>query len=328
MADINSLCESVFSVNTSIFDQLALEIFRLQYERNEVYSGFVNALDINTDSVAKVTEIPFLPISFFKTHHVKTGNWKASDTFQSSGTTEAKTSKHHIYNIDFYLNNCLSGFEAQYGAADSYTILALLPSYFERGNSGLIAMVNYLIKCSKTAFSGFYLDEYQQLYERLKFLKVTKDKTLLIGVTFALLDFAEAFKIDFPDLIVMETGGMKGRGKEVIREDVHKSLCAAFGVERIHSEYGMTELCSQAYSPGGGIFLPASTMKVMGRDLNDPFHYPFEGRNAGLNVIDLANIHTCAFVETQDMGRVYKDGSFQVKGRIDNSEIRGCNLLL
>lgn len=328
MSDINSLYERIFSVNPSTFDKLALDIFKVQYEGNKVYSDFVNALGVDAYEVKAVSQIPFLPIEFFKSHEVKTGNWISAQTFESSGTTASKTSQHYVYNIDLYLKSCLLGFKTVYGPVGDYAILALLPSYLERGNSGLVTMVNSLIKHSNSDYSGFYLNELQQLHEQLKKLKQSGQKTILLGVTFALLDFVAEYSMDFPDLIVMETGGMKGRREEMVREDVHRVLKDAFGVNKVHSEYGMTELFSQAYSSGEGIFRPMRTMKVMMRDLNDPLHYPFKGRNGGLNVIDLANVHTCSFIETQDMGQVYENGSFQIKGRIDNSDVRGCNLMI
>ena len=328
MPDANSLYKRVFSVDPSTFDLLALDVFRYQYKHNPLYAEFVNALNVQVDEVSDLSQIPFLPIEFFKSHRIKTGNWNVAQTFESSGTTGSIPSKHHVRELEVYLKNCLRGFESAYGSVKDYTILALLPSYLERGNSGLITMVEHLIKCSQSTQSGFYLDEFQQLHHQLTCLKAKGQSTILLGVTFALLDFSEGFSFDFPDLIIMETGGMKGRREEMIRTDIHSQLKLAFGVEVVHSEYGMTELFSQAYSKGEGVFRPMRTMKVMARDLNDPLHYPITGKVGGLNVIDLANIHSCAFIATQDMGVVYKNGDFEVMGRMDNSEIRGCNLMV
>ncbi len=328
MPDINSLSQRIISVNSLTFDDLALEIFRLQFDQNLVYRSFAQALGKQPNGVMKVDDIPFLPIEFFKTQNVKSGKWNAECIFESSGTTNSNTSRHHVFDEGFYLKNALMGFEESYGSLDDYTILALLPSYLERSNSGLISMVNFFIKKTNNAESGFFLNEFDVLKEKLLSLRDQGTKVILIGVTFGLLDFCDAHTINFPDLIVMETGGMKGRREEMIREDVHDVLKKSFNVGQIHSEYGMTELFSQAYSKGSGVFRPTATMKVIGRDLNDPLSYPYAGRNSGLNIIDLANFSTCSFVETKDMGSVNEDGSFEVKGRIDNAELRGCNLMV
>lgn len=328
MPDINSLSQRIISVNSLTFDDLALEVFKLQYDQNPVYRSFVDALGKQPTEIKSADEIPFLPIEFFKTKNVKTGEWNTDCVFESSGTTQTQTSQHQVFDEAFYLQNCLNAFESAYGAIKDYTVLALLPSYLERSNSGLISMVNFFIKETNKPSSGFFLNEFEALYDLLLSLRDQKKKVLLIGVTFGLLDFSEAFQMSFPDLIVMETGGMKGRREEMIREDVHKVLRGAFDVEQIHSEYGMTELFSQAYSHGAGVFKPSKTMRVIARDLNDPLTYPFSGRNGGLNIIDLANFKTCSFIETKDMGMVHEDGTFEVRGRIDNAELRGCNLMM
>lgn len=328
MLDTNSLIERIFYVNSSTFDDLALDIFQFQYRSNPVYRAYVNALGKSKESIKSLVDIPFLPIEFFKTQNVKCGKWNAEHVFESSGTTQSIASRHQVFSIDYYLESCTRGFEERYDSIEGYAILALLPSYLERGNSGLITMADHFIKKSNSSYSGFFLNEHGELNDRLLSLKKENRKTLLLGVTFGLLDFADRFSLDFPGLIVMETGGMKGRREEMIRQDVHSVLMNAFNVNEIHSEYGMTELFSQAYSKGEGIFKPARTMKVMARDLNDPLHYPLFGKNGGLNVIDLSNFNTCSFIETKDMGVVSKDGSFEVKGRIDNSETRGCNLMV
>lgn len=328
MLDINSLSQRIISVNSLTFDDLALEIFRFQFDHNPTYRSFVQALGKQVSDINEVDDIPFLPIEFFKTKNVQTGEWNTETVFESSGTSQMQPSKHAVFNEEYYLKNCLNGFEEVYGNLEGYTILALLPSYLERGNSGLISMVNYFIKQSGNHKSGFFLNEWESLNDTLVSLRDQGRKVLLIGVTFGLLDFTEKFQMSFPELIVMETGGMKGRREEMIRSDVHAVLKEAFDIEKVHSEYGMTELFSQAYSHGEGIFFPSRTMKVISRDLNDPLAYPFKGRNGGLNVIDLANFMTCSFIETKDMGEVFEDGSFEVRGRIDNAELRGCNLMM
>ncbi|OEK01746.1 acyl transferase [Roseivirga sp. 4D4] len=328
MPDINSLSERIISVNSLTFDELALEVFRLQFQHNPVYQSYAQALGRKLDDVNNINDIPFLPIEFFKTKNVKTGEWNTERVFESSGTTQSQTSKHHVFNEAFYLQSCLSGFEEMYGPVEDFTVLALLPSYLERANSGLISMVNHFITKSGKPKSGFFLNDIKALRDTLTSLQGSGEKVLLIGVTFGLLDFCETYEVNFPELIVMETGGMKGRREEMVREDVHEVLKTSFGVSTIHSEYGMTELFSQAYSQKKGIFRPSRTMKVIARDLNDPLTYPFAGRNGGLNIVDLANFKTCSFIETKDMGVVYQDGSFEVKGRIDNAELRGCNLMV
>lgn len=328
MLNTNSLHQRIFSVNTTTFDELSLEIFRFQYDQNTLYRTFINTLGKRLEDIVKVDDIPFLPIEFFKTENVKTGEWNTETVFESSGTSQQVTSKHQVFNEEFYLRNSLNAFQAIYGGISDFAILALLPSYLERGNSGLISMVNHFIDKTDTADSGFFLNEFDELSAMLLSLKERGQKTILWGVTFALLDFAAEFQVNFPELIIMETGGMKGRREEMIRSDVHDVLKKAFHVKNIHSEYGMTELFSQGYSFGEGVFKPAHTMKVLVRDLNDPLDYPYHGKTGGLNIIDLANVNTCSFIETKDMGIVNKDGSFEVKGRIDNAEIRGCNLMV
>ena len=327
MTKNNSLSDRINSVKDMTFESVAIDLFHHQYQHNRVYQHYVNILGREPQNVTQLCDIPFLPISLFKKFDVKTGEWLEETVFESSGTTGSVNSKHLVRNESSYIAGCLETFEAMYGPLGQYQLLALLPSYLERGNSGLVSMVNAFVSRAKDG-SGFYLNEYQELYDQLQKAKEIGISTILWGVTFALLDFIEAFEIQFPELIVMETGGMKGRREEMIRADVHSLLKSAFGVKEIHSEYGMTELFSQAYSKGGGIFSPSRIMKVMARDLNDPFNYPLVQRTGGLNIIDLANYNTCAFIETQDMGRVYENGTFEVLGRVDNSEMRGCNLMI
>ncbi len=314
------------------FEQIALDIFRFQAQENPIYSQFIAHLGVKIDNVKSISEIPFLPIEFFKNKKVVTKYYYLPDNefnvFRSSGTTGMQRSTHYLYNIGLYEKSFFQGFEFFYGKANDYVILALLPSYLERGDSSLIYMARSLIMASGHNESGFYLYDYERLYNRLVYLRDKGKKILLLGVSFALLEFAEKYHIQGADLIVMETGGMKGRKKEMVREELHSILREAFGVEAIHSEYGMTELLSQAYSQGHGIFRTPAWMRVMIRDMNDPLSYVEQGRSGGINVIDLANVYSCAFIETKDIGRQTADGSFTVLGRFDNSDLRGCNLLV
>lgn len=327
MLENNSLRERINSVDSSTFESVALAVFNWQYSHNPLYQLYVDSLGRLPEEINRVNQIPFLPISFFKSFEIKTGVWEKETVFESSGTTGSISSKHYIKDEVYYLEGCKKTFQDHYGPIEQYQILAQLPSYLERGNSGLISMVNAFMQDAIPG-SGFYLNELDELKTQLEKAKLAGVPTILWGVTFALLDFAEACQIDFPELIVMETGGMKGRRKEMIRQDVHQTLQDAFGVPQIHSEYGMTELFSQAYSKEGGIYTPSRIMKVVPRDLNDPLDYPYKARRGGLNIIDLANYNTCSFIETQDLGVVNEDGTFEVLGRIDNSEIRGCNLMI
>jgi len=310
------------------FDELALDLFSYQAQYNAIYSKYISARGIDPLDVVGIEHIPFLPISFFKTHEIKSEQWASEYTFESSGTTGAETSKHHVRSLNTYLQNSNRIFESTYGNVKDYHFLALLPSYLERGNSSLVFMMDHFIKKSNSEYSGFYLDERDELIEVLEKLKQDKDrKTILVGVTFALLDLIENRQLQFPDLLIMETGGMKGRRKEMIREEVHASLRQGFGTTNIHSEYGMTELMSQAYSKSSGIFHENTRMKIVVRDVNDPLLILQEGKTGGINVIDLANIHSCAFIETQDMGKKLSASTFEVLGRFDNSDIRGCSLI-
>lgn len=328
MLEFNSLIERIKTIKPDQFESLALDVFKLQYQHNEVYRKWCTSLGKTPENVNELERIPFLPIEFFKSHTIMAGKWEAETTFESSGTTGADSSKHLVRDEAFYLENCRVAFEQVYGSLKDYVILALLPSYLERGNSGLVSMVNYFIQKTGSEDSGFYLNEFHLLKDKLLQLHTTGKKVLLWGVTFALLDFAESYSIDFPELIIMETGGMKGRREELVRTEVHEKLRSAFGVESIHSEYGMTELFSQAYSKGDGVFEPSHTMRVIGRDVNDPLSYPSSNKTTALNIIDLANFYTCSFIETKDLGSVDMEGRFEVKGRMDNSDLRGCNLLV
>ncbi len=306
------------------FDDLALAVFRYQSQTNPVYKTFLHHLSIDMDNVKSIGQIPFLPVSMFKKHKVKSGNWKEEKIFESSSTSGSITSKHYLSDLDLYLENARNDFEESYGDLKDYCFMALLPSYLERNNSSLVFMVDYFIK--KSGCGGFYKYDYDKLLEDVKTYNGSK-KIVLIGVTYALLEMALKNTIDLSDLIIMETGGMKGRRKELPRAEVHRILKNAFGVDQIHSEYGMTELLSQSYSKGDGIFKTSRTMKILFSDIYDPFSYVDIGRQGKINVIDIANFDTCSFLATDDLGRNLGDGKFEVLGRTDESDIRGCNLL-
>lgn len=319
----------VFSISDQQqFAACALQTFRFQAQNCAVYREFVTNLKVDIDAVHTIEKIPFLPISFFKSHEVLSSVDPVQVTFTSSGTTGMINSRHLVTDVSWYEESFRRAFELFYGDIRNYCVLALLPSYLEREGSSLIYMAEDLVKRSENPDSGFYLYNHEDLFAQLKKQQQAKKPTLLIGVTFALLDFVDQHPIDFPELIVMETGGMKGRRKEMIREELHQTLCNGFGVSAIHSEYGMTELLSQAYSNGGGIFNCPPWMKIIARDTNDPMTLLDNDKTGGINVIDLANINACSFIATQDLGRVYQDGSFEVLGRFDNADIRGCNLLI
>lgn len=319
----------VFSIgNEQQFNGAALQVFRFQAEHCTVYKEFITNLGVKPADVTGIEKIPFLPISFFKSHEVVSGTDAVQITFTSSGTTGMINSKHLVTDISWYEESFRRAFEIFYGDVKDYCVLALLPSYLEREGSSLIYMAQDLVTRSENVDSGFYLYNQDELYQQLKMQQLVGKPTLLIGVTFALLGFVEQYQLNFPELIIMETGGMKGRRKEMIREELHQILCKGFGVKSIHSEYGMTELLSQAYSKGEGIFNCPPWMRIITRDTNDPMSKLSGTQTGGINVIDLANINSCSFIATQDLGKVYGDGSFEVLGRFDNSDIRGCNLLI
>ncbi|MCO5936345.1 acyl transferase [Mucilaginibacter sp. RB4R14] len=321
--------EQIFAINNEeSFTKTALQVFQYQAANCDVYKAFIGGLKADPDVVKSLENIPFLPVEFFKAHNVVTSAEPVDVVFTSSGTTGMITSSHHVTDVSWYVESFRRAFQLFYGDIKNYTVLALLPAYLEREGSSLIYMAQDLITQSDNADSGFYLYNHEELHTKILQQNALGKPTLLIGVTFALLDFIDTYKVDFPKLIVMETGGMKGRRKEMIREELHASLCAGFGVNAIHSEYGMTELLSQAYSKGGGIFNCPPWMKIITRDTNDPFTLVGTGKTGGVNIIDLANINSCSFIATQDLGRVYEDSSFEVLGRFDNSDIRGCNLLI
>ncbi len=310
------------------FRKVALEIFKHQAERNIVYSEFVRSLHIDPNGVGEIENIPFLPVEIFKSKTVVTGDETHEHIFTSSGTTDENVSRHFIKDLLFYEKIFSEIFSRFYGNPDQYTLLALLPSYLERNGSSLVYMAEKLIQQTNNSASGFYLYEHEKLHSELIRLKNEKKKAILLGVTYALLDFCSDYPINFPELIVMETGGMKGKRKEMVREEVHDQLCKGFGVEKIHSEYGMTELLSQAYSAGDGIFKCPPWMRIHIRDPYDPMMPAGINKSGGINIIDLANVDSCSFLSTQDLGKVYKDYSFEVIGRFDFSDIRGCNLMI
>jgi len=320
--------ENIFHPYSDLdFEEHALALFRYQYENNEVYHSFCNILKISIESINTLAQIPFLPISFFKTHQVKTGDFVPDLEFWSSGTTGNETSKHFIKDAALYEHSFWNGFEYFYGDPRNYCFLALLPNYLEQKCSSLTYMMNRFISDSKYAESGFYLYNYEELFEKLAILREKKTKTVLFGVSFALLDFADKFTLYFPDLMVFETGGMKGRRPEMVKEELHQTLCNSFGVKKIHSEYGMCELLSQAYSNGNNLFTTPSWMKLLLRDEKDPFSCNPTLSSGAINVIDFANIHSCAFIATDDLGKRAPNGMIEILGRLDATQIRGCNLL-
>ena len=319
----------IFSIaTTKSFEKMALKVFRFQYDHNAVYQEFCNLVKRDKSNVKALTDIPFLPIQFFKSHKILSSQEPEAITFTSSGTTGMFTSKHLVTNINFYKQSFQTAFSQFYGSVENYVILALLPSYLEREGSSLIYMVEDMIAESNHRESGFYLHNYDQLICKLEELDKSGQNVLLIGVTYALLDLIEKQSFHLKNTIIMETGGMKGKRKELIREELHQLLCNGFGVSSIHSEYGMTELLSQAYSFGAGVFECPPWMSVLIRDPEDALTYVSDGKTGGINVIDLANINSCSFIATQDLGKKNPNHSFEVLGRFDASDIRGCNLMV
>lgn len=334
---------------------MALSVFKFQFANNQVYRNYVTALKVNADKIIDLEQIPFMPIEFFKTHilisdstnenqearikrqetsgkkqEVRIKNQESRDKSQSEVFTSSGSiqSKHYVSDISIYEKSYRKGFELFYGNIEDYCVLALLPSYLDREGSSLIYMAEDLINKSKHSASGFYLNNYDELILKLKELEFQNQKIILLGVTYALLDLIEIQKFQLKHTIIMETGGMKGKRTEMVREELHAVLCEGFGVNEIHSEYGMTELLSQAYSMGKGVFHCPPWMKVLIRDTNDPFSFLPHNKTGGINVIDLANINSCSFIATQDLGKSFSELSFEVLGRFDNSDIRGCNLLI
>ena len=318
----------IFTISSAKeFENVAIETFQFQHKNVKVYREFCDLLKVNSSTVKSVKDIPFLPIQFFKSHQVISENATIEKVFTSSGTTGSITSKHYISNITLYKKSFTKAFTQFFDKIENLTILALLPSYLERDGSSLVYMVDELIKQSNNSHSGFYLDNTSDLIEKLEFLEKTNQKTILLGVSYALLDLMEAKQFQLKNTIIMETGGMKGRRKEMVKEELHSILKKGFGVSKIYSEYGMTELLSQAYSNGNGFFTCPSWMKIMTRDTEDAQTYITQ-KTGGINVIDLANLYSCSFIATQDLGKVYLDGSFEILGRFDDSDIRGCNLMI
>jgi len=318
-----------WTIDTAIgFENLALEVFRFQYENNAVYRSFCDLINCNPVEVKSTEEIPHLPISFFKSKKVCSFPQTDVPFFSSSNTGGSLSSKHFYRSLTDYKMSFRKGFEYFYGPIQSYTVLALLPSYMERKGSSLIYMAEDMIQNSQQPESGFYLNQWESLKDRILKLEEKGQKTLLLGVSFALLDLMEHYAFDLQHTLVMETGGMKGRRKEMTREALHDRLKKGFGCSKIHSEYGMTELFSQAYSKGDGLFECPPWMRVSARENQDPFHRLPWGQTGGLNIIDLANKDSCAFIATDDLGKVHSKTQFEVMGRLDSSEIRGCNLMV
>jgi hypothetical protein len=333
--DRSALLRAITAVRPDNFEALALDVFRYQAAHNPLYARYLELLRFDAASIPNSQfsilnsqfPLPFLPISFFKTHDVKTGQWDGETTYTSSATTSQTPSRHAVRHTDFYLENARRGFAQHYGDLSEWCVLALLPAYLERQGSSLVAMADDFIRRSKHPDSGFFLHDFERLRSVLLHCKQLNTKTLLLGVSFALLDFAEQCPMDLRGVTVMETGGMKGRRREITRSELHQILCGAFQLEAVHSEYGMTELLSQAYALGGPLFSPAPTMRVLAHEINDPFCPVPHGRTGLLHIVDLANVDTCSFISTEDLGRVYADGRFEVLGRLDAAELRGCNLM-
>ena len=323
-----SKLEEKIKSNNYDFDTLALEIFQFQYKYNKVYHRFVDLSKIKAEDITTIEHIPFLPVQFFKTYQIYTGEHQPDFYFESSGTTQTINSKHYIQDLSLYLHTFLNGFKQFYGNIENYNVIALLPNYLERSHSSLVYMADELIKRSRSPYSGFYLYDFDKLDKILKTTKTDSRKTLLLGVTFALLDFAEQYPQDLSYYIIMETGGMKGRKKEMTRQEVHHILKQAFKVDAIHAEYGMSELLSQAYSKQDGQYRTIKSMRVLCRDMYNPKSYLACGERGLLNIIDLSNLYSCSFIATQDIGITYSNTHFEVLGRMDNAEIRGCNLMV
>lgn len=319
---------AIFSIDSpSEFRSVSLDVFRFQFYNNPVYHKFCQYLQKTPESVTTLEEIPFLPIEFFKSHRILSSKEPVEIVFTSSGTTGQERSQHLVTDCSYYTQSFREAFHHFYGNVEDYAILALLPSYLERKGSSLIYMANDLIKTSKSLHSGFYLNDFDTLKVKLNDLERKAQKTILIGVSFALLELVEHHSFELRHTIVMETGGMKGRRKEMIRAELHDKLKTGFGVPKIHSEYGMTELLSQAYSHGDGIFNCPPWMQILIRDPEDPFTILPNGKTGGINVIDLANLNSCSFIATQDLGKNSAGGT-EIMGRFDHSDIRGCNLLI
>lgn len=324
----DQLARNITELTPESFDAVALEVFRYQADRNQIYARYLKLLRVEAGDVLHRTDIPHLPISLLKGYLIQSGDWEPVLTFTSSGTTAATASRHALRDKQWYRLLARQTFEQRYGALSGRAVLALLPAYLERSGSSLVFMADDFIKRSGHPASGFYLDDLQALSTALAKLVKNNTPTLLIGVSFALMDLADRFAQPLGNTLVMETGGMKGRRREITRRELHRHLRDAFQVAAIHSEYGMTELLSQAYAPLDGLFYPAATLRVGARDITDPFCLLPTGRTGALNLTDLANLDTISFLASDDLGRLHEDGSFEVLGRMDNTDIRGCNLLV
>jgi phenylacetate-coenzyme A ligase PaaK-like adenylate-forming protein len=326
---LNDLNDFIFSSNIP-FTGKAIKVFQFQYQHNELYKRFADALNCNPGTINNIHQIPFLPISFFKTHAVTTTTFEPQLMFESSGTTGSINSRHFVKDASIYELSFCGAFKQFYGPIQDYCILGLLPSYLERKNSSLVYMVDKLMQISGHPLNGFHLYDHKNLFEKLKTLEKQGQKTILFGVTYALLDFAQAFSIPLKHTVIIETGGMKGRKHEMLRSQVHRLIKEAFRLTEVHSEYGMTELLSQAYALKEGIFQTPPWMKILIRAEDDPLQIHSQSKNVvtgAIDVIDLSNIYSCSFIATDDAGKLYPDGSFEVLGRIDNSDIRGCSLM-
>ena len=319
--------ESIFKIKTiDDFESMAVKIFKYQFDNNKIYRSFCDLINKNPSDITNSNQIPFLPIKFFKSHTVLSSNQSIEKKFISSGTTNTNLSTHYITDLKLYESSFENSFKYFFGDIKEFTILALLPSYLENKNSSLIYMADKLIKKTNRKNSGFYLDNYIELKDKL--IELKKEKVILIGVTFALLNLIEKFNFKLPNLTIVETGGMKGRRKEMIRNELHTKLINGFGTNLICSEYGMTELLSQAYSTNNGIFQCPPWMKIHIREPQDALSFKKNGITGGVNVIDLANINSCSFIATEDLGKKNNENNFEILGRFDNSDIRGCNLLV
>ena len=319
--------DKIFNVDDKNFEQIAFEVFQFQYINNNIYKSYCDLLKKTPSNIGDISSIPFLPISFFKSHSVICTK-KYDKVFHSSGTTNENLSKHYVSDIHIYEQSFLKNFIDNYGDPKDYVILGLLPNYMENENSSLIYMVNNLIELSESNDSGFFLKEYDFIIEKMKSLARENKKIILVGVSYALLDLTESKNLNFENTIIIETGGMKGRRREMIKKELHETLKERTGLKKIHSEYGMTELLSQAYSKGDGIFSCPNWMRVFIRDINDPNFLYSNNKSGGINIIDLANINSCSFIATEDMGSLHKNGNFEIMGRIDHTDTRGCNLLV
>lgn len=326
--NIIQLEEEIFDVNDNNFESLALKVFQFQAQNNSIFKKYIETLKIDPTKVTSIKKIPFLPIDFFKTHKIIDENYEPEICFLSSATTSGIQSKHYVVKQKMYYKSFKKSFELFYGNITNYVVLALLPSYIERGGSSLILMAEDLIKSSNCELSGFFLYNHTDLIDSILKAKQQNKIILLLGVSFALLDLAENYNLDLSNSIIMETGGMKGKRKELVREELHQILCKSFNTKAIHSEYGMTELLSQAYSKGNGIFETPPWMRIIIRETSDPFNFISNHNTGGINIIDLANLYSCSFIASQDLGKTINNKQFSVLGRFDNSDIRGCNLMV